>query len=216
MIKALIIVISLSFIVPCFGGCIKEETSPVNGNTQPETPPQAGSIIWHIGDKWEWKRNDNKSRTEEVVNITSINGNDYYKVINEEDLRANFYYAVQSLGLCIQDIIGVGTMTYTPPEIMILPLENKTYNSSAHYEVPGFGSATKNETTTIKFCGIETVIVPAGEFKTYNLSIHVADAEGAGSGPIQLWFSPEVKNFVKQVLFWGNDTYVLTSYKLHE
>ncbi len=215
MIKALIIVISLSFIVPCFGGCIKEETSPVNGNTQPETPPQAGSIIWHIGDKWEWKRNDNKTGTDEVINIIFMNQYKCYEVVSKEDVVGKVYYETQSLGTYITDSPGMWRGTFTPPEMMILPVENKTYTSTAYYDIPSLGVHYINETTIVRYYGIENVVVPAGKFKVYNISIEMVDENGGGTGPIQIWFSPEVKNFVKRHIFWGNNTYILTSYELH-
>jgi hypothetical protein len=172
------------------------------------TGKQATRPEWQAGQFWEYSLSSGGTRRLTVQKIGNYNGTAGYHVVNA-DGKESFYD--QSLGLMVVFGSGIVDTEYDPA---LRPFDfplflGKSWNAtgdmhragghinlSNHHEVKGYGR----------------VKVPAGEYDAF----YILNRSDYGARISELWYSPEVKNYVKGVLYTNNGKIVeeLSRFKL--
>ena len=179
--------------------------TPLDATGKKATRPE-----WQAGQFWEYSLSNGGTSRLTVQKIGNYNGTAGYTVVSP-DGKESFYD--QSLGLMVVFGNGIVDTEYEPAlHPFDFPLDlSKSWHASGdmhragghidlsnHHEVKGYGR----------------IKVPAGEFDAF----YILNRSDYGARISELWYSPEVKNYVKGVLYTNNGKIVeeLTRYNLEK
>lgn len=190
-------------------------TPPAEAQAPAATPPVAEAPTFKIGDEWRWEGGDYPT----YVRVVALEG-DGSVVESNLDVwcRDGCRYTRDKNGIGISGVSGKGEPTYVSGlKILDFPLtvgkewtqQKELRNMRTGQMIPYFN--------VWKVEAFEEVKVKAGTFKAFRIS-YSQEARGSyrWSGNASLWWSPDVKAFVKRVVHssdWGRD-WELASYSL--
>lgn len=198
----------LVVLVTLLAGCNKEEDPGVTPTistpvvTPPPVPPTEGSIVANVNDTWRYAGDAGEDVVSTVtgVNASVVRLRTVSTRVNATPHTTITLFDAKTLAiLSVQDDTIGATIRFEPPLGIVIPAEDHEYNGTL--VVTMFGTDLRQPATaSIRFHGLETVIVPAGTFETfrYNATVH-----SEGLFPFDqtsdLWYSPEAEQTVKSV-----------------
>jgi hypothetical protein len=189
---------------------VEAKDAPKFDLTLDATGKQAARPEWQAGFFWEYSVSSGGSNRFTVQKTETYHETVGYHVIRT-DGKETFYD--QSLGLMAVFGSGIVDTDYDPAlHPFDFPLflgkrwdasgemrrNNGSMDVSLHYEVKGYGK----------------IKVPAGEFNAY----YIMGRSDYGARITELWYCPEVKNYVKGVLYTNNGKLIeeLSRFKLEQ
>jgi hypothetical protein len=182
--------ILLSFVVLLFSAILY-------GQDKVEAP------VWNARDKWTWKNANGATLTSEVV---KAEGNFYIvKMEGDPDLYA-YDKKTMNINLLLKEDGRRFKVDFYWRKVLDFPMfVGKSWKDTTFRKPAGIDL----ETTFIhefRIDGVENITTTAGAFKCYKIRLKLTNLRTHYTGWIYYWYSPEVKNWIKQEVenssFW--------------
>lgn len=200
-------------------GCATQKTEQV----PPDVQEKCDAPVWNVGDTWRYIF-DNKNEGE-------------IKVLGVEDFKKTKIYIVGDVYSSSRRGYDVKTLQYivdiTPDGRKMVPMTDWTLS----FDFPLYvgkkwskmvsgedaGNNPRNYLYTYKVISFENITVQAGAFRAFKIEFTQVDYVTSSEVKIYIWYSPEVKNWVKvqfgsahgRVKITGQD-YELKSFKVKD
>ena len=175
-------------------------SEPKQSTKQPMLLKQCGVPIWNIGDSWKFEDREIKViRVEGDLYIAENSSSSDLVAYDNNTLEETF---------SIDDKGGRVKMKSTFPIYFDFPLYVGKKWKRLFSARPSFLNRDYDYLMEYKVLCIEDITVSAGTFKAFKVEINHTNNESKGSGKAHIWYSPEVKLFVKVALddssYWRN------------
>jgi hypothetical protein len=203
--------LALGLIVFTTGGC----TAAKNTSAQDlawERPVMAP--LWQVGDEWlyRWEGARGKgSLVWKVDRVETVEGVDYYVVKSGQ--RREIYWRKSDLTLYMDKLDGA-------VEVRRIPLTSWTMwpltpgrSWTMHYREERPGRQTEERTRACRVEAEEDVTVPAGTFKTVEVTCREVPTERV---VYEMWYAPLVKHWIRERTYfsYGVHELELTAYRV--
>ena len=194
-----------------------EVTRPTVGSTSSEYSGSQRARSWPLpqwvpGDEWRfrWESPIGKGTFVWTVTEEEVIDNVAYYVVKSGSRRV--YYLKHNLGWHMDKVEGVVVSRASPPFAYDWPLEvGKSWELTYEWEDRS-AQQTEQRYRKCTVAGEQTVMVPAGTFAT----LHIVCKNRAGRVTSEVWYSPEVKHWVKEksLQSYGGRARELVSYQV--
>lgn len=178
-----------------------------------DLPLEHEAPVWNSGDKWTYKTSSGKTFSIEVIE----NRDDGF-IVKQDGKKAIYDKKTLNVKFLIDNMGNKEKCDWRLRNKLNFPIFlNKKWTDKNSFLMRG---RWWTFITEYKILGIEEVDTPAGFFKAYKIYCKDTNMDDPTcTGDAYFWYSPEVKNLVKQefkstVPHWGFEDAVIVRYKL--
>ncbi|HVN31357.1 MAG TPA: hypothetical protein VMT45_05185 [Thermoanaerobaculaceae bacterium] len=169
--------------------------------------PQIAAPVWNVGDEWEYRYEQPGAAGTFVRSITRAETVDGVKHMVMRQASREAFFRVDDGALTMETVSGSVVNRYRPANVLVsFPLSVGKRWERVYTEERPVERQTMEVAQSCVAEAEESVTVPAGTFSTIRV---VCRNTRTAIEAYRLWYSPEVRNSVRQVAPSGQGVYTL-------